>query len=116
LGTFKKFCFRVGEHWIEVLSHSFISSLKGIICLTSLTTGLSPQQPGFETLACIRLTVGHGQSFSEHFFSPATVIPPVLFAHFYLETCSLTDRQTGEAWESSSKSDPVSETGERRER
>ena len=99
-----------------MLSHYFISSLKGIVCLTSLTTGLSPQQPGCETLACFRLTVGHEQSFSEHFFSPATVISPVLFTHFYLETCFLTERQTGEAWESSSKSDPVSETGERRGR
>jgi len=112
----KKFCFGIEEHWIEVLSHCFISSLKGIICLRSLTTDLSPQRPGCETLTYVRFTEDHGQSFSENLFSPATIIPPVLFAHFYLETCSLTERQTGEAWESSSKSDPVSETGERRER
>jgi hypothetical protein len=57
-----------------------------------------------------------GQYFSEHLFSPATIILPMLYTHFYLETCSLTEKRTGEVWESSSKSDPVSETGERRER
>jgi hypothetical protein len=67
-------------------------------------------------LACVLFTEGHEQSFSEHLFFLATIIPPVLFTHFYLKTCSLTERQTGEAWESFSKNDPVSETGERRER
>jgi hypothetical protein len=110
-----KFCFGFGEHWIEVLSDCFISSLKGIMSQVLNHRPLTPaarlRDLGLRSIDGRPWTV-----FLRTLFSHATIIPPVLFTHFYLETCSLTERQTGEAWESSSKSEPFSETGERWER